>query len=136
MPKATPKAASKTFKFATLKKEAEAKAAGREPRKTPPPFVMDDIDPPIVITAPDTVERQLLIAELIGPHGEFHSSATLPLLRALCGPAFPRVWALIKDDTEPDLTIGLVQAIFEHFREALPDTEANEQPGGSGASSN
>ena len=131
----TPTKTVKTFKFAALKKEAEAKAEGREKRKLPPPFVMDDVEPPIVVTAPDTVERQMIIAEMIGPNGEFHPSAALPLLRALCGPAFPRIWQLIKDDTEPDLTVLLIQNILDHFKSAIPETEAAEQPGGSTASS-
>jgi hypothetical protein len=135
MPKTPVKAAAKTFKFAVLKKEALAKAEGREPRKLPPPFVIDDVEPPIVITAPDTVERQMVIAEMIGPNMQFHPAAALPLLRALCGPAFPRVWSLIKDDTEPDLTVLMIQSILQHFKESLPEIEAAEQPGGSTASS-
>jgi hypothetical protein len=135
MTKSPVKAATKTFKFAALKKEAEAKAQGREPRVVPPPFVIDDVDPPIVVTAPDTVERQMIIAEMIGPNMEFHPGAALPLLRALCGPAFPRIWMLIKDDTEPDLTVLLIRQILDHFKDAMPEAEASELPGGSAASS-
>lgn len=127
------KVKGKGYKFATLKREAEKKAEGREKRKIPPPFVLDDIDPPIVITAPDTVERQMIIAEMIGPKMSFDVSGCLPLLRALCGSEFPRVWALIKDDTEPDTTVRLIQALVEHFS-AIVDADAAELPGGSSAS--
>jgi hypothetical protein len=110
----------KSFKFATLKREAQKKAEGREKRKLPPPFVLNDIEPPIVITAPDTVERQMIIAEMIGPQLSFDASRALPLLRALCGNEFPRVWALIKDDTEPDTTVALIQAMVAHFSDRPP----------------
>jgi hypothetical protein len=130
------KTASKTYKFAALKQQAERQQEGREARKTPPPFVFDDVEPPIVITAPDTVERQLVIAEMIGPNLEFAPGAVRPLLKALCGKEFPRVWALVKDDTEPDLTVLLITQILEHFKQAgLAMAEAADLPGGSEASS-
>lgn|SRR4051812_38760731 len=127
----------KTYKFATLKAEAQKKAADRPKQKTPDPFVLDDVQPPIVITSPDTVERQLIIAECIGRDGSFDMANVMPLLRALCGDQFGRVWTLVKNDTEPDTLIGLCQAMVDHFAEdGLADmVEANELPGGSTGSS-
>lgn len=128
-------AKTKTYKFATLKKEANKKAEDRPKRKVPPPFVLDDIEPPISITAPDTVERQLIIAECIGRDGSFDMANVMPLLRALCGNQFGRVWSLVKDDTEPDTLIRLVQALVGHFGDDIDALEAEELPGGSTGSS-
>lgn len=127
---------SKTYKFATLRAEAKkrTKAQGRPEAPEIEPFVMDDVEPPIVITAPDTLERQLVIAEMIGPAGDFSASQALPLLKALCGPAFPRVWLLIKDDKDPNTAIALVQALVEHLFDAVTEGAA-EVPGGSQGSS-
>jgi hypothetical protein len=125
----------KSYKFANLRAEAKkrAKAQGKQEQPEIEPFVMDDVEPPIVITAPDTLERQLVIAEMISPGGDFSAGQALPLLKALCGPAFPRVWALIKDDKDPNTAIALVQALVEHMFDAV--TEAADVPGGSQGSS-
>lgn len=126
------KAKTKTYKFAALREEA-----ARQDTPSPVeylPFVIDDVTPPIVITAPDTLERQLVIAEMIGPQGDFSAGQALPLLRALCGPAFPRVWSLIKDDRDPNTAIALVQALIAHHYDAI-EGEASELPGGSEGSS-
>lgn len=130
-------AKSKGISFAKLKKEAEAKAAKREPRKVLPPFVINDVEPPIEITMPDTNERQLMIAEMVGRNGDFDPQHSLPLLRALCGPAFGRVWMLVRDDKEPDTLIALIQAIFMHFQDTIEVMQAAEEelPGGSEDSS-
>jgi len=130
-------AAPQTYKFAQFREEARAiTAVAGEPEPMYPPFVIDDVEPPIVITAPDTLERQLQIAELIGDEGtvNFTASQALPLLRALCGPAFPRVWALIRHDKDPQTAIALVQALTAHMYGAI-EGEANETPGGSQGSS-
>jgi hypothetical protein len=130
------KAQKKSYKFATIKKEAEKKAAEREPRKEIPPFVLDDIQPPIVITAPDTLERQMIIAELMGPDGVSDPSSALPLLRAFCGDQFGRVWSLMRHDKDPDILFGFIQALMDHFSEVIQDmTEAEELPGGAEGSS-
>lgn len=123
-----------TYKFAQLRAEAAQRAEGHEDQREIPPFVMDDISPPIVITAPDTLERQLVIAEMISPQGNFSASQALPLLRALCGPAFDRVWSLIRNDRDPNTAIALVQALVSHFYDAI-EAEAAELPGGSEGSS-
>jgi len=119
-----------TYKFASLRAEAARRNEGAEQRQEVPPFVIDDVEPPIVVTAPDTLERQLIIAEMIGPQMDFQAGQALPLLRALCGPAFPRIWSLIKDDKDPNTAIAFVQALISHFYDAI-EAEAAEVPGGS-----
>jgi hypothetical protein len=132
------KSKGKTYKFATLREEARkrSEAEGRKPPAEPAPFVIDDVSPPIVITMPDTLERQLALAELIHPDGSFSASEALPMLRALCGSAFGRVWSLIKDDKDPNTAIALVQALMQHMYEQAGVEEAEELPGGSVGSSN
>lgn len=131
MAKATKK---KGYKFSALREEAAKRSGTREPREQLAPFVLDDIQPPIVITAPDTVERQLTIVECIGRDGTFDMHNVLPLLRALCGDQFGRVWSLLKNDTQPDTLITLVQALVEHFQTESVGLgqamEAEELPGG------
>jgi len=125
-------AAATTYKFAEMQAEAAA-MGGEEAAEAWPPFVIDDVTPPIVITAPDTLERQLQIAELID-NGEIGVGQALPLLRALCGDAFPRVWSLIKNDKNPNTAIALVQTLMAHMYGAI-EGEASEVPGGSQGSS-
>ena len=133
---ARPASAAATYKFAALRAEAARASAqsGVDYETSVPPFVIDDVAPPIVITAPDTLERQLIIAEMINEDGNFGVSQALPLLRALCGPAFARVWPLIKDDRDPNTAIAFVQALITHFYDAL-EMGAAEVPGGSEGSS-
>jgi hypothetical protein len=130
---------TKTYKFATITAEAKARMDERaaERAKHPiPPFVMDDVTPPIVITAPDTQERILVSAEGFSLVQRGDMGAVMPLLRALCGDAFDRVWWLVKDDKGTDRTIALLNALSEHFDEVLaPYMEANDLPGGSQGSS-
>ena len=123
-----------TYKFADLRAEAQAASAEGEEQPEVPPFVIDDVTPPIVITAPDTLERQLVIAEMIDVQGNFSAGQALPLLRALCGDAFPRLWMLIKNDRDPNTAIALVQSLVSHFYAAI-EVEAASLPGGSEGSS-
>jgi hypothetical protein len=133
------KTKTKGYKFAKLREEATKKAAGRAPTPEVEPFVLEDVEPPIVITAPDTVERMLVVAEMIGPNGEFHISNALPLLRAMCGDQFGRVWMLVRDDKDPETLLGLLQAMVDHFTKQatlLRDVkEAADLPGDSEGSS-
>lgn len=124
-----------TYKFADLREEAKRRNEGQDKRPEIPPFILDDVSPAIVITAPDTLERQLIIAEMIGTNGTFEAAQALPLLRALCGPAFGQVWNLIRNDTDPNTAIAFVQTLISHFFDAI-EAEAAEVPGGSEGSSN
>ena len=129
---------TKSYKFANFQKEADAKRAKAAPPPEFPPFVIDDITPEIRITAPDTLERMLVIGDYIGMwrSGNWDTSASLPLLRALCGNQFGRVWMLIKDDPDPNTMLAMINAMFEHFSEVIePVQEAEELPGGSEDSS-
>ncbi len=131
-------AKGKGFKFATIKAEAIRNAPERPTPVDVGPFILEDLDPPITITFPDTIERQMIIAESMSADATitFRPNTTLPLLRALCGPAFDRVWMLVRDDKTPDALMGLVRAMLEHWAEALRDViEASEVPGGSQDSS-
>lgn len=126
-----------TYKFATLTAEAKAKMDDRtRDRPEVPPFVLDDIQPPIVITQPDTLERILVAAEGFSSVQRGDMGAIMPLLRALCGEAFPQVWYLVRNDKGPDRAIALLTALSDHFEEVLaPFAEAEELPGGSEDSS-
>lgn len=128
---------TKTYKFATLTAEAKTRMDDRE-RERPevPPFVLDDVDPPIIITAPDTLERILVAAEGFSQVQAGDLGAVMPLMRALCGEAFPRVWYLVREDAGPDRAVALLNALSVHFEEVLaPFKEAEELPGGSEDSS-
>lgn len=126
----------KTYKFSTFRKEAEKASVGKPKKKITPPFIIDDVDPPIEITAPTTVGRQLGIVEFVGPNGEFQPAATRMLLQSLCGDQFFRVWMLIEGDENFDTVAQLVKAILEHFKAELNNAqEAEELPGGSEDSS-
>lgn len=133
---ARPKKA-KTYKFATIRAEAEKTQGEQKPKPEIAPFVIDDIEPHIVITVPDTLERQMIIAEIMyNTQGVPDVSQGLPLLRALCGSSFPRVWSLVKNDKDPFTLIRICQMLFEHFEEAFDNAmEAEKQPGGSKGSS-
>lgn len=129
-------AKTKGYKFATLKKQAEEKAGKTAKGPKPTPFVLEDVQPPISINPPDE-KRALEISEYVGSDGTFHMAYARPLLRALCGDQFGRVWALIPDDDDSAgvLITDLVQAMFEHFNTSLKDArEAAELPGGSAGS--
>lgn len=130
---------AKTYKFARMKKEAEKRREKQAPLPDIPPFIIDDVTPPIEISSPDTLERQLIISDFIGQWraGNWDMSNSMHLLRALCGEQFGRVWMLIKDDPDPAVMLELINAMFDHFSAVLGDaTEAAELPGGSSDSSN
>lgn len=138
--KATPK--RKTHKWADFQKEAERRAVaeGRRPRPAVEPFVIDDVEPPIVIKPPDE-KTTLIISEQIGMLSagldpNMSIQRILPLLRAFCGSEFPRVWALLPTEGATEAIYVLMQAFMDHFEAALKDAmEASELPGGSEASS-
>lgn len=123
-----------TYKFADLRAEAKRRGANDPPQQVVQPFVLDDVAPPIVITAPDTLERQLIIGDIIGSNGDFEAAQALPLLKALCGDAFGRVWSLIKHDKDPNTAIAFVQTLIMHFYDQI-EIEAADVPGGSEGSS-
>ncbi|MFE3052371.1 hypothetical protein [Nocardia sp. NPDC059239] len=116
-----PKTAKKS-RFATLRDQARAKHKAQEP------YEFDAVDPPILITAPDTVDRALAIAEMIDNNGAANISELRPLLAAICGDAFDAVWAELKN--EPiELLYDFVDDLNKHFG-SVPDEDGAELPGG------
>lgn len=116
------KPTAKKSRFATMRDQARAK------HKVQTPYEFDAVDPPILITAPDTVDRALAIAEMIDNNGATNVSELRPLLAAICGDAFDAVWAELKN--EPiELLFDFVNDLNEHFN-AVPGDEGAELPGG------
>ncbi|MFD6400824.1 hypothetical protein [Nocardia sp. NPDC060249] len=109
-------------RWATMRDEARANHKAR------PPYLFDAVDPPIEISAPDTIERVTAMAELIDGKGEFEAKALRRLVAAICGDAFDKVWAIVED--EPfELLFALVGDMSDHFN-AVPGAEAGDLPGG------
>jgi hypothetical protein len=126
----------KATKWATLKKQAAERAGAGRPRVKLEPYIIDDVQPPIVIEPPDD-KRLLVIAECLGPDLQFAAQRTLPLLRALCGDQFPRVWQLVPDNDPNAMAMFavLTEELINHFIVALKDAvEAQDLPGGTGGS--
>lgn len=122
------KSQRKSYSFTKYKAEA---AKDRTPTE---PFVIDDVEPPIEIQPPTTLEQQVELNELIGPDGEFEMRNVRKILAAFCGPAFPRLWELLRKE-HADVFAAVANDMIAHFKEDL-DTEAANAPGGSPASSN
>jgi hypothetical protein len=124
------------YKLSALRAEAARKDANRKPPPEIDPFIIKDVEPPIVITAPVEVGRVLVIMDCVGRNGEFDMANALPLLRALCGDQFGRVWSLIADNKTDSLMVAIIQKMMDHFK-GLMDVamEAQKQPGGSEGSS-
>ncbi|WP_433662445.1 hypothetical protein ACQPW1_10005 [Nocardia sp. CA-128927] len=108
----------------------------REAKKNytpPPPYVLDAFDPPVLITAPDGLERSLALAKLADA-GEYVSvDELIPMLEALVGAdVFPKVWELIRNEVV-DVALALIDDINVHFNQGA-DAGAGELPGGESAS--
>ncbi|QWS68134.1 tail assembly chaperone [Gordonia phage VanLee] len=88
------------------------------------PYVIDDVEPPIIIHPP-SVDGQLTIAENVGPKGEIRVSSIRTVLRALTGENFDRVYELVKDGDEFDL-VALINDIRGHFK---PGSGSDDVPG-------
>lgn len=128
---------TKKGRWAQLQEQAAQRAAARGARPKIEPYVFDDVEPPIVISAPDD-KRLLIISEALGPDLTFHPGRVMPLLRALCGNEFQRVWMSIPDDDDSssDMLMLITQALIDHFGHALHNASAAaELPGGTEASS-
>ncbi|MFE5290332.1 hypothetical protein ACFRAQ_35730 [Nocardia sp. NPDC056611] len=117
-----PKTAAKKSRYAMLRDQARAKHVAREP------YEFDAVDPPILITAPDTVERLTAIAEMIDNEGEIDVANLRRIVAAICGDAFGKVWAIIKDEPA-EVLFAFVNDVNMHFN-AVPAAEGGELPGG------
>ncbi|BCN44702.1 hypothetical protein [Prescottella equi] len=74
--------------FARLEREA------MEDYTPPKPFVIEEANPPIVITAPVETHRVVAISQIYAASqaGDIDPAQFHPLLRAVCGDAYDRVW--------------------------------------------
>ncbi len=108
---------------------AKMRDEARANHKPTAPYLFDAVDPPIEISAPDTVERVTALAELVDGKGEFEYKVLRRLVAAICGDAFDRVWAIVQD--EPfEVLFALVSDMSDHFN-GVPDAEAGDDlPGG------
>ncbi|MEV2222758.1 hypothetical protein AB0E01_23110 [Nocardia vinacea] len=124
---AAKKVVKKVSRFEQLKAEA------KKDYHPPAPYIFDGAEPPVEITAPDTLERSLALAALLDSRGSISVRDLESMIQALVGRnAFPYVWDAIRD--EPiDVAMALVDDINSHF-DAVPGEEAAELPGGESAS--
>lgn len=115
--------APKVSRFAQLVAEAKKEYTA------PAPYIFDAYDPPIEISAPDSLERSLALATLHDTQGHVSPEELRPMLEALVGDdAFPVVWAAVRN--EPiEVVFALIEDINDHFMgDALAGAEA--LPGG------
>jgi hypothetical protein len=97
------------------------------------PYVIRDVDPPIVIESPDSAEQQLALAAMFDNQGNFALADARLILQTVCGGAFPAVWELVRHEKLPVL-LALIRDMGEHFKEqgALASgVEEDDFPGGS-----
>jgi hypothetical protein len=117
--------------FARLKAEAAADRPAVEP------YVIDDVEPPIVIHPPDDAESQLAAADLFNSDGSFQMKDARRVVQLLCGDAYERVWELVRRE-HVSVLLALIDDMGRHFEaqaEAASVEAARDFPGGSGASS-
>lgn len=117
--------------FERLRAEAAAAAPEVEP------YVISDVEPPIVIEVPDSAEQQLALAAMFDNDGNFRLADAKAVLETVCGDAFPDVWELVRGEKLPVL-LALIQDMSEHFSEQgalVSGVEDEDFPGGSSASS-
>lgn len=115
---------------------ARLKAQALADRPDLDPYELDAVDPPILISAPETVEQQLALAEMFSAEGSFRIADARRILQVVCGEQFDAVWALVRHEKLPVL-IALIGDMGQYFRDqgALDDVDEDDVPGGSEASS-
>ncbi|PBC38467.1 hypothetical protein CJ179_38335 [Rhodococcus sp. ACS1] len=112
-----------------MSKWAQLKAEAKKEYEPPKPYLFDAYDPPIEISAPDSLERSLALATLTDLRGQVAVKDMKPMIEALVGAdAFPFVWAEIADEPV-EVTLALVEDINDHFNEGADDS-AGSLPGG------
>lgn len=118
--------------FARIKREAAQLRENSDRPKEIEPYVIDDVDPPIVINAPVTVEQQIVVAELTEPSGGIQARNLRPALQQLCGEeAWPRVWELLRREHETVL-FAFFDDLHSHFN-PRPGVGGSDVPGKSPA---
>lgn len=108
-------------KFADLVAKAEAN------RKTLPPYVIDDVDPPIVITQWDDLERTSGLQELVDEQGKFDPKHWRRILQLFCGDQYDRVWELFRRQHASIRQI-LIDDLIRHFQSELELETAGDDP--------
>lgn len=100
------------------------------------PYLIEDVDPPIEIAAPETAEQQLELAALFDNEGTFRVADAKRILSLICGDSFDAVWELFRRE-KVTVLIGLIQDMGRHFQEqgAIENVDEEDFPGGSPASS-
>lgn len=122
--KAAPK--PKLGTFARLRQEALQAAPEIEP------YVIDDVEPPIEIAAPDTVEQQLALLSMFDNEGAFRIADARRVLETVCGDSFDRVWELLRGEKLP-VMLRFIQDVGQHFgnQGAIEQVDQEDFPGGS-----
>lgn len=115
--------------FARLRAEALQDALEIEP------YVINDVEPPIVIEAPDTVEQQMALLEMFDNEGQFRIADARRVLETVCGESFDRVWELLRAEKLP-VMLRFIQEVGAHFgaQGGIEQVDEEDFPGGSRAS--
>lgn len=113
--------------FAQLEREA---MEGYVPAE---PYVLKEFDPPIVITEPVESGRIVAIAELYASGGRLTPQRFLPVLKAICGDAFERVWTELLCNKHMNVAHRFMKDVQDHFspKPAAGSNGAADVPGGS-----
>lgn len=133
--KRSPKAAPKPQgRFARIKAEAAADRGDAVIE----PYVIDDVDPPIVIESPETADQITVMGEMLSNEGRFTPGDARRVLQAICGDTddtFDRLWDLVRHE-HISVLVALIHDMGEHFRQQGAELVTEEEfPGGTGASS-
>ncbi|SLG40434.1 Uncharacterised protein [Mycobacteroides abscessus subsp. abscessus] len=116
---------------------AQLEAEAMEGINVHEPFVIDDVDPPIVITEPVESDRVVALGILYRQTSggdQIEPTQFHPLLRALCGNAYDRVWNELLRNAHINVTTRFIKALLDHFRPQGPAAGkggAEAVPGGS-----
>lgn len=113
--------------FARLRAQADKQRTPLEP------YVINDVDPPILIEQPATTEQQIGLAELFDNTGDFMLKDARRVLELICGESFPAVWELMRRE-HISVLVGFIQELGLYFG-GLVSAAEDEVPGGSAASS-
>ncbi|WP_430332736.1 hypothetical protein [Rhodococcus sp. ACT016] len=113
----------KLGKFVQIEREAMADYVPREP------YVIDDVEPPIVITEPVETGRIVAIISCLNQvaGGVPEELVFEPMLRAVCGDAYDRVWTELLADKHFNVTGTFIEDVRKHF---APDYRTAAQSSG------
>jgi hypothetical protein len=119
--------------FARLRARAEKKTVKAKP------YVIDDLDPPMTIPAPTSLEQQAGLAALFSNTGEFRTRDARQVLQLIADDQFEALWAATRRK-HITFFVELIRDMGEHWGGFLRDWsdlgDAEDDLGGSPASSN